>query len=123
MKGKVVSIKPIIKNTRLRISGKIDAGADGCFEALLPAREMAALLPRHILLGKLKTAPMALLETIQSIVSRLTVGRIVRLWRYDEEYYFSFIQWSDVRFEDGQANTDSSAPLKSQKLQRHSASV
>ena len=110
LKGKVINVKPVIKKGRLKITGRIETGESGCIEAILPAREMAALLPRHIILGETRKASIKLLETIRSIAARFIMGRKVRVWKYNETCYFSFIAWTDVLFTDSCPDDTVKAP-------------
>ena len=63
--------------------------------ARLPARETATLLPREFLVGtaEMNTAEPRLLETVNEMLTKLVVGRSVRMWEYDGRNYFSFLPW------------------------------
>ena len=61
-------------------------------------REVAAILPRSILLGGSCRATAAMLGTLEPIVVRMTEGRVVRMWQYDGRWYCSFLPWKSVRF-------------------------
>jgi hypothetical protein len=98
MKGTVSSVHPVLRNERLKVVARVKTeNGDEC-EAFMPDREVAAVLPRSILLGGATTAPPALLETFQPILQRMTEGRSVRLWKYGERFFFSFQPWKSVRF-------------------------
>jgi hypothetical protein len=64
----------------------------------MPDREVSAILPRSVLVGTARTAPVSLLGTLQPILSRMTEGRQVRIWQYRERWFFSFVAWRGVRF-------------------------
>ena len=64
----------------------------------MPDREVAAILPRSLLLGDGATAPVSLLDTLTPIIVRMSEGRRVRLWQYKERWFLSFQPWRSVRF-------------------------
>lgn len=101
MRGVVSSIKPILKNERLKAVARVRVEKGNECEAYLPDREMSAILPRSILLGEASKAPPAMLDTIKPILRRMTEGRCVRLWQYNNRYFFSFLPWKSVRFARG----------------------
>jgi hypothetical protein len=98
MKGTVYSIQPILDKERLKVRVKVKTEQGEECEAYMPDREVAAVLPRSILIGDSKKASPALLGTIQPILARMTEYRSVRLWKYGERFYFSFQPWKSVRF-------------------------
>ena len=56
MKGVVVDVRATVAGERLRVGARVSTG-DGMIDALLPDREVAAFLPRSLLLaGKGKRA-------------------------------------------------------------------
>jgi hypothetical protein len=98
MRGVVSSVKPVLRNERLKVVARVKIEQGDQCEAFMPDREVSAILPRSILLGQAKTAPPAMLDTIKPILRRMTEGRAVRLWQYNERYFFSFLPWKSVRF-------------------------
>jgi hypothetical protein len=98
MKGIIQKIKPVIKNRRLKIIAKVRVRENGSICAYLPDREVSAILPRKILIGEDKKVPATFLKTISPIVNKISRGRQVRLWKYNEIYYFSFLSWRNVVF-------------------------
>jgi hypothetical protein len=98
MKGVVVDVRATVVGERLRVGARVSTPAEGMVEALLPDREVAAFLPRSLLLGPGARAPRSLLGSLTPILRRFTIGREVRLWSYDESRYFSFPSWRNVRF-------------------------
>ena len=52
LKGKVINIRPILMDKKLKVAAKIETEKWGIVDAFLPQREIAALLPRSILIGK-----------------------------------------------------------------------
>ncbi len=96
MKGIIIKIKPIIKNERLKVIAKIKTEENSSIKAFLPNREVSAILPRNILIGNKKKVPGTLLKTISPIIKRISCGRPVRLWKYKEIYYFSFLSWRNI---------------------------
>lgn len=96
--GRVEEARPVLEGERLKARLRV-ATADGqTLEAYLPDRELAALLPRSILVGSERRAPPELLSTIEPMLVRLAMGRQVRVWSYRERSYASFLPWRPVRF-------------------------
>jgi hypothetical protein len=100
MKGVVIDVRATVIGERLRVGARVSTPNEGVVEALLPDREVAAFLPRALLLGPGARAPRSLLGTLTPILRRFTIGREVRLWSYDESRYFCFPSWRSVRFGD-----------------------
>jgi hypothetical protein len=98
MNGIIDEIKPVIKNSHLKIIAKVKVRDNNIINAYLPDREVAAILPRKILIGEDKKVPATFLKTISPIVSKVSCGRQVRLWEYNGLYYFSFLSWRNVIF-------------------------
>ena len=98
MYGVIISTRAIIRNERLKIIAKIRDEEGKLFDALIPEREMAALIPRFVLLGEERKADKRLLETIHPIAKRMAEGRRVRLWDYNGSSYLSFLPWKVVHF-------------------------
>ena len=98
MRGVVRHIRPVICGERLKVVARVRTRDGGEVDAFLPDREVAALLPRSVLLGNGLRAPRNLLESLSPIIERFTGGREVRLWKYGKENYFSFLSWRSVRF-------------------------
>jgi hypothetical protein len=97
MKGVVVDVRATVAGERLRVGARVST-RDGTVDALLPDREVAAFLPRSLLLAGKGSAPRSLLASLTPILRRFTVGRDVRVWSYEEARYFSFPSWRSVRF-------------------------
>ncbi len=98
--GTVTDVRPELLDQRLRVVAAVKTQQGELLQAYMPDREVAAVLPRSVLLGAARTAPPTLLDTAQPILARMTVGRLVRLWRYQERWFFSFQGWKGVRFEE-----------------------
>ena len=98
LKGTVVRVKPELVTDRLKVVATIRADTGETVEAHMPEREISALLPRSILLGSGTRAPLSLLDTVEPILSRMTEGRQVRVWQYQDRWFFSFLPWRNVRF-------------------------
>ena len=112
MKGMVVRVRPELQGERLKVVATIKADTGETVEAHMPEREISALLPRSILLGAGKTAPLSLLDTVEPILTRMTEGRQVRVWQYRERWFFSFLPWRTIRFvadQEGDAGPGSAA--------------
>jgi hypothetical protein len=99
-RGTVTSVHPELLKQRLKVVATIKTDSGETMEAHMPDREVSAILPRSVLLGSARTAPLSLLETLAPILARMTDGRIVRAWQYKERWFFSFQQWKGVRFLD-----------------------
>ena len=95
--AKVRAVHPRLVDQRLRVEALVHDAKGHEWSALVPDRELAAMLPRSILAAD-GTAPAALLETIAGILKRVVVGRHVRLWRYRRQFYLKFLSWRSVRF-------------------------
>ncbi len=98
LNGKIKTIQAFLDKDKLRVAAQVDTGNGETLKAHLPDRELSALLPRSILIGKIKDVPRELLSTIDPMIRRLAAGRNVRLWQYEQQYYFSFLSWKNVRF-------------------------
>ncbi len=98
MKGIVTAVRPVLRNQRLKVVARVTTEKGEVHEAFMPDREVSAILPRSILLGSARTAPSVLLGTIEPIVTRMSEGRSVRLWKYRDRFFFSFLPWKSVRF-------------------------
>ena len=109
MKGKIIRIRLQLKKARLKIAAYIQTEDNTRLKAFLPARETAALLPRQILMGDNKKAPLKLLDSIQPIITRLATGRTVRIWEHDQVYYRAFLPWNQIIFEDPVDNCTNAA--------------
>ena len=94
----IINTRAIIKNEKLKIIARLRDEHGRVSDAYMPERETAALIPRFVLLGDSKTAESNLLETIHAIAERMSDGRKVRVWEYNEKRYFAFLQWGAVRF-------------------------
>ena len=100
MKGVVLEISPGLVDGRLKVLAKVRTEEEGEIQAHLPDREVAAFLPRALLVGTASQAPRSLLGTMSPILRRFVVGRQVRIWEYQEGRYFCFPSWRSVKFED-----------------------
>jgi hypothetical protein len=100
MRGRIISIHPKITRQKLKVLATIQSKSEGLLQAFMPERELAALVPRCILLADKRQAPAQLLSTITVMIKRMALARTVRIWKYREHYYFSFISWGEVRFVD-----------------------
>jgi hypothetical protein len=104
-KGVVLSVRPELQAERLKVAAAIRTDSGETVEAHMPDRELAAVLPRSILLGSGTSAHPSLVETITPILARMTEGRRVRIWQYKERWFFSFQPWRGVRFKDDTGST------------------
>ncbi len=93
-----MDVRAAVVGDRLKVGARVSTQQEGLIEAFLPDREVAAFLPRSLLLGARGDAPRSLLASLTPILKRFTVGREVRVWSYEEERYFSFPSWRSVRF-------------------------
>ena len=98
MKGVIADIRPVLAGERLRVVARVRTEGWGVVEAYLPEREVAAFLPRYLLVGDSTRVPRRLLEVLDPMVRRLAGGRRVRLWRFRDLIYFSFPAWRGVVF-------------------------
>jgi hypothetical protein len=98
MKGTVTRVRPELQAERLKVIATVRTDSGQIVEAHMPDRELSAILPRSILLGSGSTAPLALMDTVDPILARMTEGRLVRVWQYKERWFFSFQPWRGVRF-------------------------
>ncbi len=100
-RGTVVSVRPELLKEHLKVVATVKTDAGDTVDAHMPDREISAILPRSVLLGAARTAPLSLLDTLAPILSRMTEGRLVRVLQYKDRWFFSFQQWKGVRFLDG----------------------
>ncbi len=98
MKGTVVAVRPMLRSERLRVVAQIRTEGGELLDAGMPDREVSAIVPRSILLGTGTRAPLTLLDTIAPILARMSEGRVVRIWEYKDQKFFSFQPWRGVRF-------------------------
>jgi len=96
--GRVEEARPLLEGEHLKVRLRVATQTGEKLEAYLPDRELAALLPRSILVGAGRRAPPELLSTIEPMLGRLALGRQVRVWSYRERSYASFLPWRAVRF-------------------------
>jgi hypothetical protein len=96
--GRVEEARPVLEGERLKARLRVVTAAGQPLDAWLPDRELAALVPRSLLVGPGRRAPPELLSTIEPMLVRLTLGRQVRVWSYRERSYASFLSWRAVRF-------------------------
>jgi hypothetical protein len=106
-RGVVVSVRPELQAERLKVVVIVRTDSGETVEAHMPDRELAALLPRSILLGSGAIAPPSLMGTMEPILARMTEGRHVRVWQYKERWFFSFQPWRGVRFVPGEQGGES----------------
>ena len=97
-RGRIDEIHPILKKGQLKVVARISMDTGEIREAYLPDREVSAILPRSILLGKEKAVPQELLKTIDPMINKMARGRPVRVWSYQDNNYASFLSWRSVRF-------------------------
>jgi hypothetical protein len=97
-RGIVTEVRAEVPAGRLRVTARVRMQDGPPVEAQMPDREVSALLPRSVLVGSARQAPLSLLSTLQPILVRMTEGREVRAWQYKERWFFSFIAWRGVRF-------------------------
>ena len=109
-RGTVTRARPLLNGEHLRVVVEVRAGSGEIREVSLPDREVAAILPRSILLGGSCRAPVALLGTLEPIVARMTEGRVVRMWQYADRWYCSFLPWKSVRFVPDDAGSPDAGP-------------
>jgi hypothetical protein len=98
IRGRVDSAQTLLEGERLKAKLRVTADSGEAYEAYLPDRELAALIPRSVLVGEEPIAPPQLLQTIEPMLARLTQSRRVRLWSYRERRYASFLSWRSVHF-------------------------
>ncbi|MFW5710513.1 MAG: hypothetical protein ACOC2P_00605 [Spirochaetota bacterium] len=63
----------------------------------LPSREMAALLPREIIIGKGACAPESIIDIMNELLGKLAARRHAKIWEYQGVIYFGFLKWNSVR--------------------------
>jgi len=92
-------VRASTEDRRLRVTAILQEKEEEFeIEALLPSREVAALLPREIIIGSNREPSLRVFEVINELLARLTVGREVRVWEYGDRTYCSFQKWGGVRF-------------------------
>lgn len=119
MLGKIVYIHPFIRRGRLRVRLIVNVKTKGYHEAFLGEREIAALLPRSILLPSVRNVPASLLGIIGAILRKMTVGRIARLKENQEETVVSFLSWQNIRFHRNPKERSSNKPSESRRRPPH----
>ncbi len=97
-RGIVTEVRAEAPEGRLRVTAHVRLQDGPPVEAQMPDREVSALLPRSVLVGGVRRAPLSLLDTLRPILVRMTEGREVRAWQYRERWFFSFTAWRGVRF-------------------------
>ncbi len=97
-KGTVTTARLLLNGEHLRVMIEVRTVSGEVREVSLPDREVAAILPRSILLGGSCRAPLSLLGTLEPIMARMSEGRTVRMWQYGDRWFCSFLPWKSVRF-------------------------
>jgi hypothetical protein len=97
MTGTILDARPIVHKERLRVVAKISLDELGSVDAFLPDREVAALAPRSRIVGNTRRTGYDVLQTVDVTLKPLVVGRPVRVWTYQDEFYCSFLPWRAVR--------------------------
>lgn len=98
--GTVLDARPIVHKERLRVVAKISLNELGAVDAFLPDREVAALAPRSAIVGTARRASYDVLKAVDAALKPLVLGRVVRVWTYQSEFYCSFLPWRAVRITD-----------------------
>jgi hypothetical protein len=98
IRGQVQQARALLEGERLKAKLQVGTDSGEVYEAYLPDRELAALIPRTVLVGEDNLAPPELLGTIEPMLTRLTQARRVRVWSYRDRRYASFLSWRSVRF-------------------------
>jgi hypothetical protein len=93
----VVAVTAELEDRRLRVVTKVRDEHGRHVVARIPDRELAALLPRSILVANGHPKP-ELLATIAAILNRTVLGRRVRVWETRGQRYLAFLSWRGVRF-------------------------
>jgi len=109
-RGTVTRARPVLAGERLRVVADVRSPSGEVREVSLPDREVAAILPRSILLGARCRAPVSMLGTLAPILERMTEGREVRMWQYADRWSCSFLPWKSVRFMPDDAGPPDDAP-------------
>jgi hypothetical protein len=99
MRGYIVDVRPKVREERLRVVARIRTEDWGTVDAYLPDRELAAVLPRAVLLGEKRTVPRKYIKTLSPIIKRVAGGREVQVWRFEDNHYFRFLSWRGIRFQ------------------------
>jgi hypothetical protein len=107
MEGKILFIRPDIRQNRLVAKAVVRTEDCGFCEAWLGGRELDALLPRSLLAGSDNTAPGSLLPTLAAILQRLAVGRKVQVKRLCGARFVSFQSWREVEWSRSDTRTNS----------------
>lgn len=95
----IQTISAEIEDGRLHVDAVLQEQRDYFqVDARLPAREVAALLPREIIVGEGRESSSNVLELINELLEKLAAGRTVRVWEYSGQTYCSFLKWGSVRF-------------------------
>ncbi len=90
---KIQNIQADLTTGTLRVITELEDEQGHVFEAVLPARETAALLPREILTAGHSASDTDLVPLMNEILERLALGRQVRVWEYEGTAYCSFLRW------------------------------
>jgi hypothetical protein len=90
---KIRNIQAHLETGTLRVIAGLEDEQNQVFEAVLPARETAALLPREILTAGDFASARDLIPLMNEILERLALGRQVRVWEYEATVYCSFLRW------------------------------
>jgi hypothetical protein len=110
LRGVVVAVRPELLSERLKVVATVRVDSGETVEAHMPDREISAIVPRSVLLGTESRAPVELLETVSTILTRMTEGRTVRVWEFKDRRFFSFLGWRGVRFVAGPIGQGSEIP-------------
>ncbi len=90
---KITSIQATVERDTLKVIATVEEREGIRTEAYLPSRETAALLPREILAQGGEHTGRPLIPLMNELLEKLTLGREVRVWEYNERLYCSFPRW------------------------------
>lgn len=119
MLGKIEFVQPFVRKGRLDVRLVIRLKGKGFCEALLGERELAALVPRSLLLSSQQLAPFSLLGIIGAILRRMALGRLVRVRERVGERTVLFLSWRSVRFRRDFSETKASTASECRRPPRH----
>jgi len=96
--GKITRSRLMVHHERLEVLLTLHGPQGGRRTALLAERELAALLPRRLFLGKAEQAPRTLLATLAAVIAKQTLNRWVLVETDKFNGRARFLSWASVRF-------------------------
>ena len=95
--GTCLSVSVPRNAEHLQVVLLVEHGELGQISAFLPEREKAALLPRSLFCPEKLSIEQESLPVLETTIKRLVVGRRVKIWEFQGNWYCAFPSWRNVK--------------------------